>query len=165
MSGAVTKFALAVAPLVAAGCGGDHAVVPSPDRMVWAGELGRTTVASDPALVRSVKQAASASGARVLDASVLALQRGRRVPVVTLQSDDPAACMKHRLRGFLDRIGYFQPDSVAFVELLDDNGEFAWSGGRLANGGMVHSRPDLDSCSPVGHSQLVGAAPPPCPAD
>ncbi len=72
--------------------------------------------------------------------------------------------MKHRLRGFLERIDYLEPDGLAFVELVDDHGRFAWSVGHWTNGGMVHSRPDLDQCGPVGHSQLVGHKPPPCPA-
>jgi hypothetical protein len=78
---------------------------------------------------------------------------------------DPAAYMMRRLRGFLQRIGYFEPDAIAFVELIDERGQFAWSAGRYPGGGMVHPRPDLDQCSPIGHSQLAGAQPPPCPAD
>jgi hypothetical protein len=73
--------------------------------------------------------------------------------------------MKHHLRTFLRRIGYLEPDALAFVELVDDHGRFAWSAGRVRNGGMVHPRADLDQCSPIVHSQLVGAKPPPCPAD
>jgi hypothetical protein len=72
---------------------------------------------------------------------------------------------ERHLRGFLQRIGYFEPAAVAFVELVDDRGRFAWSAGRFVGGGMVHPRPDLDECSPIGHSQLVGAKPPPCPAN
>jgi hypothetical protein len=72
--------------------------------------------------------------------------------------------MKHDLRGFLNHIGYFGRH-FAFVELLDEQGRFAWSAGRWSNGGMVHSRPDLDQCSPIVHSQPVGVTPPPCPAD
>ena len=151
--------------LALAGCGGERIVVPSSDRMVWAGELGRSSAVSDPALVREIEQAANASGARVLDVSVLALSRGRRVPVVTLESRDPASYMKHGLRGFLDRIGYFERHGLAFVELLDEDGGFAWSAGRFPNGGMVHPRPDLDQCSPISHSQLALVSPPPCPAE
>jgi hypothetical protein len=150
-----------------AGCG-ERAkplvVIPSADRLDWAAQLGRANAVSDPALVRRVEDAASASGARALDVVVLA-QGPQHVPVVTLDSSDPASYMKHHLRGFLQRIGYFDADARAFVELVDDRGRFAWSAGRFRNGGMVHPRPDLDECSPIVHSQLVGAEPPPCPAD
>ena len=150
-----------------AGCGGRAkplVVVPSADRLDWAAQLGRANAVSDPALVRRIEDAASASGARALDVVVLA-QEPSHAPVVTLESSDPAGYMKHHLRSFLQRIGYFEPGAVAFVELVGDRGRFAWSAGRFIGGGMVHSRPDLDLCSPIGHSQLVGAKPPPCPAD
>ncbi len=156
-----------VLAFVLAGCGGSAAplvVVPSGDRLEWVGELGRAQVVSDPALVKRVEAAASASGARALEVVVLAQGR-RHVPAVTLESSDPAAYMKHRLRGFLQRIGYLESDAPAFVELVDEHGRFAWSAGRFHDGGMVHPRPDLDQCSPIAHSQLVGSKPPPCPAD
>lgn len=120
---------------------------------------------TDPALTLRVERAAGASGARLTEVTVLALRDGRRATAVTLEADDPASYMKHRLRDFLDRIEYFEPRRLAFVELLDEHGRFAWSAGRFRNGGMVHPRPDLDQCSPIFHSQLVGSKPPPCPAD
>ncbi len=138
--------------------------MPSADRLVWASELGAATEVSDPALVWEVESAATASGARVLGVSVLALTGGRHVPVVTLGSLDPASYMKHDLRGFLDNIGYLEPDGLAFVELLDEDGRFAWSAGRFPGGGMVHPRPDLDQCSPIFHSQLALVKPAPCRA-
>jgi hypothetical protein len=150
-----------------AGCGerGSQVVaVPSGDRLTWASQIGSADAASDSALVRKVTDAASASGARALEVAVLAVG-GRDVAAVTLQSSDPAAYMKHRLRSFLQRIGYFEPDAIAFVEVVDERGRFAWSAGRYPGGGMVHPRPDLDQCSPIGHSQLAGTKPPPCPAE
>jgi hypothetical protein len=155
----VVAFALA-------GCGGRPkplVVVPSADRLDWAAEFDRANAVSDPRLVKRIEDAAVASGARALDFVVLA-EGPQHVPVVTLESSDPAAYMKHQLRGFLQRIGYFEPDAIAFVELVDERGQFAWSAGRYPGGGMVHPRPDLDQCSPIGHSQLVGSKPPPCPA-
>jgi hypothetical protein len=156
-----------VAALIFSGCGSRGStlvIVPSADRMDWATKLGQADAAPDPALVKRVREAASESGARALDVAVLAVGK-QDVPAVTLESSDPAAYMKHHLRGFLQRIGYFEPDAIAFVELVDSRGQFAWSAGRYPGGGMVHPRPDLDQCSPIGHSQLVGAKPPPCPAD
>lgn len=133
--------------------------------MVWAGELGRSSAASNPALVQEVEEAATASGARVLDVTVLAVRGDQLAPIVTLQSGDPASYIKHRLAGFLDRIGFFRRN-FAFVELLDGEGRFAWSAGRFGNGGMVHPRFDLDQCSPIVHSQPhLQKPPPPCPAD
>ena len=156
-----------VPALVLAGCGGGRnalVVVPSGDRLDWASELGPADVVPDKELVGRVEEAAAGGGTRVLDVVVLAVG-GRSVPAVTLQSSDPAAYMKHDLRGFLGRIGYFEPDAIAFVELVDEHGRFAWSAGRFPGGGMVHPRPDLDQCSPIVHSQLVGSKPPPCPAE
>jgi hypothetical protein len=103
-------------------------LVPSGDRLAWAGELGSSTPVSDPALVRRFERAAQASGARALDVTVLALSGERRVPVVTLESAEPASYMKHHLRGFLESIGYFEPQSLAFVELWT---RMAASRGRL----------------------------------
>jgi hypothetical protein len=151
---------------VLAGCGSRAStivVVPSSDRLTWASELGRADSVQDPRLVQRVTHAANESGARVLDVLVLA-DGGRRVPVVTLESSDPASYMKHHLRGFLKQIDYLEPDGLGFVELVDDHGRFAWSAGRWSNGGMVHPRPDLDQCSPIVHWQPVASPPPPCPA-
>ncbi|MBA3376780.1 MAG: hypothetical protein H0U00_13380 [Actinobacteria bacterium] len=139
--------------------------VGSGDRLAWASELGRASEVRDGLLALKVERAARRSGARALEVTVLALSDGRRVPAVTLEAADPASYMKHQLRGFLERIGYFKPTALAYVELRDEHDRFAWSAGRFANGGMVHPRPDLDQCSPIVHSQLALAKPPPCPAD
>lgn len=115
--------------------------------------------------MRRIERAASESGARALDVTILVLNAGaRRVPAVTLEADNPAAYMKHWLRAFLERIGYFKPDGLAFVELVDTRGKFAWAAGQWQNGGMVGSRPGLDQCSPIAHSEPVGITIPPCPA-
>jgi hypothetical protein len=98
---------------------------------------------SDPALARRVRAAASDSGARALDVVVLAY-------------------MKHRLRTFLWRIGYLEPDALAFVELVDNHGRFAWSAGRLRNGGMVTRGPT--STSAAQSSTRSWLAPSPRPA-
>ena len=164
---AVRLLLVVVPALVLAGCARGHSalvIVPSGDRLDWASELGHADAVRDSGLVARVEDAAADSGARVLEVAVLSVG-GRSVPAVTLQSSDPAAYMKHDLRGFLERIGYFEPDAIAFVELVDEQGRFAWSAGRFPGGGMVHPRPDLDECSPIVHSQLVSAKPPPCPAD
>lgn len=160
---------LASAVVIAlAGCGGrSHAlvVVPSADRLTWASEFGSTIdPVADPTLVASVQRAARASGAEPLDVTVVAwgTTSRRHAPAVTLEVDDPAAYLKHRLRGFLDRIGY--EDRLGFVEVVDNSGRFVWSAGRFPSGGMVHPRPDLDACGPISHSSLILAVTPPCPA-
>jgi hypothetical protein len=136
------------------------------DRLPWASELGRADAVEDPVLALKIDRAATASGARALEVAVLATRGKQHVPVVTLEAPDPASYMKHDLRGFLDAIGYFEPDALAFVELHDEDGRIAWSAGRFPNGGMVHPRPDLDQCSPILHSQpALVEPPPPCPAD
>ncbi len=91
-----------------AGCGGGGSrvvIVSSGDRLDWASHVGPADSVPDSALVKRVKEAAAASGARVLDVAVLAVG-GQLAPAVTLQRSDPAAYMKHHLRGFLQRIGY-----------------------------------------------------------
>jgi hypothetical protein len=143
-------------------------------RLTWVIELGRRSTqtvseVSDPALVRRVEREARASGARLLHVTVLALSEDGRGPVVTLESDDPASYMKHDLRGFLEKIGYIgDPANFAFVELLDEQGRFAWYAGRWPfGGGMGWSRPDLDQCDPISHfgGPVTFEPPPPCPAD
>jgi hypothetical protein len=141
-------------------------VLPTADQLEWATQLGRADVVPDPVLTRRVEQAASATGARAIDVTVLATSHeNRHVPVVVLQATGPASYMKHRLRGFLKRVGFLEAGSLGFVELLDEHGRFAWAAGYWWNGGMVHSRPDLDPCSPIVHSQPLTLTPrPQCPA-
>jgi len=164
---------LASSVLLAAGCGSTthNVVVANADlvRLVWASELGPADQLVQPRHAVRIRAAARASGATALDVAFLSRLDGgqRRVyPVVTLETDAPAHYLKHGLRGFLRGIGYLAPDSGygAFVEVVDERGKFVWAAGRFRSGGMVKIRPDLDSCSPIIHSQLVGAHPPPCPA-
>jgi hypothetical protein len=164
---------LASSVLVAVGCGSTtHKVVLAnvdPTRLAWASELGPADQLAQPRRADRIRAAARASGATPLDVAFLSRVDGgqRRVyPVVTLETAAPAEYLKHGLRGFLRAIGYLAPNSGygAFVEVVDERGKFVWAAGRFSNGGMVKIRPDLDSCSPIVHSQLVGANPPPCPA-
>jgi hypothetical protein len=99
-------------------------MVPSSNRLTWAGELGRVDVVPHPTLAKRVDDAATASGARVLDLTTLSVGEDHEPAVaMTLQVSDPAPYMKHRL--LLERMGYFEPDRFAFVELVDDDGRFA----------------------------------------
>ena len=153
--------------VLSAGCGGssEQLVAQSPDRLAWAALFRNLTVASDPDLVSQVEDAATTSGARILDVTVVSTPRGRHVPVVTLESDDRPSYMKHNLLGFLTDIGSTEEGWVGFVELVDGGGHFAWSSGRVGNTGMLHVLPALDSCSPISHSSPRGVTYPPCPSD
>ena len=164
---------LASSVLLASGCGSTthKVVVANPDltRLVWASELGPADQLVQPRRAEQIRIAARTSGATPLDVAFLSRLDGgqqRVYPVVTLETNAPAHYLKHGLRGFLKAIGYLTPNSGygAFVEVVDERGKFVWAAGRFSRGGMVKIRPDLDSCSPIIHSQLVGAHPPPCPA-
>jgi hypothetical protein len=159
---------ISAAVVMSSGCGGgnEQQVVQSPDRLAWAALFpAGLSVASDPTIVAKIKDAAKASGARLLDVSVVSTLHGRHVPVVTLESDDPASYMKHNLRGFLRDIGATKNPWMGFVELVDGDGGFAWSAGRVGSTGMVHVRREFELCNPLLHSSPVGVTYPPCPAD
>jgi hypothetical protein len=156
--------------LVAAGCGGSATTVvvaSSPMRLQWAGLLGEVEPANKPAVEATIRREAAATGANVLDVTVLTSNRhfGAELwPAVTLQADDPADYLKHRLKPFLDEIRYGRRS--AYVEVVDAQGAFAWEAGAAGTTGMLHIRRDLDACSPIQHSQPVTAPPPPvCPAN
>lgn len=167
-----TLIAVAIAALALAGCGGAEQtiVVPSGDRMSFAGQVGRLEASSDTALMKKVEVAAVATRTSLLDVTVLETRQGQHVLVATIQSDDPASYMKHELIGFLDRMEWFKPE-FTFVELLDGDGRPAWSAGQGHRGygvGPLNVRPDLVSCNPVGRHGAVEiwrVDPPPCPAD
>lgn len=130
--------------LALAGCEGNARptvqLVPSADEIEWATQLGRADVVTDPALRRRVERAASATGAQIVEVTVLDTSaENRHVPVVFIEAGDPASYMRHRLRGFLRRIGYLEAGSLGFVELLDEHGRFAWAAGSWWNGGSLTS--------------------------
>jgi len=91
---------------------------------------------------------------------------GRAAPAVVLAVSDPAPFLKHRLRAFLTRLqqinGVYGDD---YVGVVDANGRFVWENGRAhlpgTFAGSLWIRRDLDSCSPVVHSQPALAEPPP----
>lgn len=165
-----------------AGCGGEPQVKPSIDaafdararngRLHWLVNLERRSEqsvreTSDPGLVRKVERAVRASGARTLDVTVLALSEGEHAPVVTLESAEPASYMKHDLLGLIKEIESLRREGVWYIELLDEQGRFAWLGGRWwPSGGTTGARPDLERCSPWGGRLTTRTPPPPsCPAD
>lgn len=156
--------------LVAAGCGGASTTVvvdSSPMQLEWASLLGGVEQATKPDVEATIRREAAATGATVLDVTILASlgSNGSELyPSVVLQAKDPAAYLKHRLKPFLDKIRYGRRS--AYVEVVDAKGALAWEAGAAGTTGMVHIRPDLDACSPVQHSKPVTATPPPaCPAN
>lgn len=82
----------------------------------------------------------------------------------TLESDDPASFLLHRMRPFLDALGDRSNLDGTYVSLVDGSGQTVWEtswNGRISEG-SVGSRPDLEGCSPV--SNWSGFTTPPCPA-
>jgi hypothetical protein len=100
-----------------------------------------------------------------------------------LQSDQPAAFLKHDMAGFLEQIRFGRakgdryngnPEPKA-VRLLDGEGRRVWWAGYSGNEGSLGAvSAELDACSPIVHSQLAlrpdpvtgkTPEPPRCPAD
>lgn len=82
----------------------------------------------------------------------------------TLESDDPASFLVHRMQPFLDALRDHSNLDGTYISLVDGSGRTVWensSNERLWEG-SVGSRPDLQGCSPV--SNLSGFKTPPCPA-
>jgi hypothetical protein len=80
----------------------------------------------------------------------------------TLESDDPASFLEHRMPTFLDALGDHSNLDGTYISLVDGRGKTVWetsSNDRISEG-SVGSRPDLTGCSPVAN---WGPTPPPCP--
>lgn len=79
----------------------------------------------------------------------------------TLESDDPALFLVHRMRPFLDALGDRSHLDGTYISLVDASGQTVWESSyneRIWEG-SVGSRPDLEGCSPVSN---WGNPPPPC---
>jgi hypothetical protein len=141
-------------------------------RSQWEGELPKAGTRVTPAReeVASIAKAARRGHAHLIGLRFYRASSGRPAPAVVLEVTDPAAFLKYRLRGFLAQLhsinGRYGDD---YVGVVDAEGQFVWENGRAhlpgTFAGSLWIRPDLDSCSPVVHSQPVTASqPPPCPA-
>jgi hypothetical protein len=141
-------------------------------RAQWESELagGRAVPVAPPGMQQSaVARAARRGRAQLVDVRFYRARSGSAAPAIVLAVSDPAEFLVHRLRGFLTRLrtvnGLYGDD---YVGVVDSRGRFVWENGRAhlpgTFAGSLWIRPDLDSCSPVVHSQPVGAKPPPCPA-
>jgi hypothetical protein len=88
-----------------------------------------------------------------------------RAIVITLRVSDPAAFLKHRAKFVLNILDRTQVPLLGFyVGVKDARGNLVWATSRLPNQGAVFAIPRLDACSPVSHSEAVGATRLPCPA-
>jgi hypothetical protein len=106
---------------------------------------------------------ATASRAKVVEFRTIATPA--RAMAITLRVGDPAAFLKHRTRPLLDLLNEPRVPLLGFYLGIEGaSGRLVWATSRLPNTGGVFTIPRLDACSPVTHSELVGHAPPPCPA-
>jgi hypothetical protein len=140
-------------------------------RSQWEGELPKVGARIAPAegKVANLSRAAGRAQAHLIGLRFYRTRSGKSAPAIVLAVGDPAAFLKYRLRGFLARLhsinGLYGDD---YVGVVDANGRFVWENGRAhlpgTFAGSLWIRPDLDSCSPVVHSQPVTSSqPPPCP--
>jgi len=163
--------------LLLAGCSsGSHApqafsLTGAHVRPQWEGELPRAGARVVPARgeVANLTKAARRARAHLIGLRFYRARSGKSAPAIVLAVFDPAAFLKYRLRGFLAQLhsinGLYGDD---YVGVVDGSGRFVWENGRAhlpgTFAGSLWIRPDLDSCSPVVHSQPVTASrPPPCP--
>jgi len=142
-------------------------------RAMWEEELPGARaeqIPAPPGQVAALTTAARRARAQLVAVRFYRASSGRPAPAVVLAVSDPAPFLKHRLRGFLTRLqqinGVYGDD---YVGVADSNGRFVWENGRAhlpgTFAGSLWIRRDLDSCSPVVHSQPALAEPPPrCPA-
>jgi hypothetical protein len=119
------------------------------------------------ALRESVRDAVTAHGARVTGFRVAVLN-ARPVAALGLQIDRPAEFLLQRLPFVLAAL----PRALGgtYVEVRNDQQErvlaSGWFDAGHVAGGLLWVKPQLDSCSPIAHSQPALAEPPPaCPFD
>jgi len=117
------------------------------------------------AVVDRFRHASLRAGAEVLEASA-----GRPyglAPRVTLSVRDPARFLKNRLWHLLTVFDYGRNHYEGYyLGIVDARGRAALEAGNSTRvqGGSYWVRRDVDSCSPIQHSQPTTApSPPPCP--
>jgi len=115
------------------------------------------------ALAARLDQAATTRGAQVVGLKIATAPA--RAIAVTLRVHDPAAFLKHRGASFLELLSTPHIRLLGYyVGLEDAGGHLVWATSRLPNEGSVFATRRLDACSPVWHSEPVGAKQLPCPA-
>ena len=102
--------------------------------------------------------------ARSGGATILELRREGLGLAVVVQTDDPARFLKRDGLAWFGSFGR-DPLKALYAGIADKNGAIVYAFGRLPSEGIFYTRPELDSCGPIEHSQPVSARqPPPCPA-
>lgn len=115
------------------------------------------------ALRERLIEAYEAANAKVLELRTATTPA--RAIALTLQVNDPAGFLKHRALSVLNVLYRTKVPLLGFyVGLEDANAKLVWATSRLPNEGGVFAIPSLDACSPVKHSEMVGAKELPCPA-
>jgi hypothetical protein len=148
---------------VAAGCGHHAAAIPHLSR-VPPTALGRSflvDLSGKPSrrYVRLLRRQALAARAEPVD--VHAVPGGA---AATLAVSDPAAFLKHRLRGFLNRT-LFAHRQNAYLRIVDGRGARVLEWSVTGTEGTLWIRRDVFECSPIQPiSQPYGAKHPRCPA-
>jgi hypothetical protein len=107
--------------------------------------------------------AAQLAKATVVELRVSALPA--RAIALTVRVSDPAAFLKHRARSLLNLLARPSiPLLGYYLAAEDSSGQVIWATSQLPGTGSVFTIPNLDSCSPVQHSEPALSQPPPCPA-
>jgi hypothetical protein len=148
---------------VLAGCGHHAAAIPHVARVAPT-SLGRSFLVDlrgEPSrrYVRLLRREALAARAEPVD--VRAVPGGA---AATLAVSDPAAFLKHRLRGFMDRT-LFAHRQNAYLRIVDGRGARVLEWSVTGPHGTLWIRPDVLKCSPIYPMGVpVGAKYPRCPA-
>jgi hypothetical protein len=158
------RFAgLVVLAVLAAGCGHHAAAIPRLAH-VPPTSLGRSFLVDlrgrpSRGYVRLLRREALAARAEPVD--VRAVPGGA---AATLAVSDPAAFLKHRLRGFLDRT-LFAHRQNAYLRIVDDRGARVLEWSVTGPHGTLWIRPDVFECSPIQPMGVpYGKTFPRCPA-
>jgi hypothetical protein len=102
--------------------------------------------------------------ARRSGATILELRREGLGLAVVVQTDDPARFLERDGLAWFDSFGR-DPLKALYAGIADRHGAIVYAFGRLPSEGIFYTRPELDSCGPIQHSEPVTAKPPPgCPA-
>jgi hypothetical protein len=125
------------------------------------GSNPKTSVISG--LTRRLIDAAAQAKARIVEERIASLPA--RAIALTLRVDDPAAFLKHRASAFIRLLWPLKAPILGYYLGVEDaSGALVFATSRLPNTGSVSVIPSLDSCSPVGHTEMGLQPPPPCPA-
>jgi hypothetical protein len=158
------RFAgLIVLAAVLVGCGHHATAIPHLAR-VPPSALGRSFLVDlrgEPIrrYVRLLRREALVARAEPVD--VRAVRGGA---AATLAVSDPAAFLKHRLKGFLDRT-LFAHRQNAYLRIVDGRGDPVLEWSHRGSGGSLWIRRDVFECSPIYPIGVpFGAKYPRCPA-